>query len=138
MTAGTTGETAREAIRVLLVEDAPIDAELVLRQMKRHGLVVESKRVSNEADFRAALLAFAPDLVLSDYAMPQFSGSRALEVRRELAPHVPFVFVSGSVRPQDAITARAEGAADFVMKDDLSRLGPAIDQLLAEARLRRP
>ena len=118
-------------IKVLLVEDTSIDAELVLRQLRRHGFSFESKRVSTEPDFLQLLKDFDPDVILSDYSLPLFSGLRALELTRQLAVDIPFIFVSGSIRPQDAASAYKDGAVDFVIKDDLMRLGLAIENALS-------
>ena len=134
MTNGQISSGPSAPIRVLLVEDTPIDAELVLRQLKRHGFTFQSKRVSTESEFLQALMGFDPDVILSDYSMPRFSGLRALELTRQLAADIPFIFVSGSVRPQDATTAFKDGAVDFVTKDDLMRLGPAIQNALVGSR----
>lgn len=134
MTESQTSGASSGLIRVLLVEDTLVDAELVLRQLKRHGLAFESRRVSTESDFRKALRAFDPDIILSDYSMPLFDGLRALELTRELAADIPFIFVSGSVRPQDASAAFKDGAVDFLIKDDLARLGPAIEKALSGSR----
>ncbi|MDB5808408.1 MAG: hypothetical protein JWN94_530 [Betaproteobacteria bacterium] len=118
------------ALRLLHVEDSPIDAELILRQLKRQGLRIESRRVYTEKSFREGLAVFVPDIVLSDYSMPEFDGLSALGIMREIAPHTPFIFVSGSIRPDDAARAFKQGAADFLTKEDLGRLRPAIEKAL--------
>src|SRR5688572_20418096 len=92
-------------LRVLQVEDAALDAELVLRELKRSKLSFESRRVWTEATFVEALSTFTPDIILSDHSMLGFDGLRALEITRKLAPGIPFIFVSGSIRPEDAINA---------------------------------
>ena len=121
-------------IRVLHVEDTPIDAELIMRQLKRYGLRFESRRVCTEESFREALTAFVPDIILSAYSMPDFDGLRALGILRDTAPGTPFIFVSGSIRPADAAEALKNGAFDFLVKDDLARLGPAIEKALNRSR----
>jgi CheY-like chemotaxis protein len=74
------------------------------------------------------MTSFVPDVILSDYSMPAFDGLRALEMARQLAPATPFIFVSGSIRPQDAADALKNGAFDYLLKDDLTRLGPAVEE----------
>jgi CheY-like chemotaxis protein len=118
-------KTFRQAdhpLRVLQVEDAATDAELILRELKRHKLSFESKRVWTEADFIAALSTFVPDIILSDNSMPRFDGLQALKISRELAPGTPFIFVSGSIRPEDAEIALKSGALAYLVKDDVTRL----------------
>lgn len=123
-----------KVLRVLQVEDVETDAELILHHLKRCGLALESSRVWTEADFLAALATFVPDLILSDYSMPAFDGLRALGLVRDLAPGTPFIFVSGSIRPQDATDALKNGAFDYLLKDDLTRLGPAVEKALSGVR----
>ena len=121
------GKPAR-VLRVLQVEDVETDAELIIHHLKRYGLALESRRVWTEAGFLEAVTSFAPDVILSDYSMPAFDGLRALAMLRELAPGTPFIFVSGSIRPQDAADALKNGAFDYLLKDDLTRLGPAVEK----------
>ena len=128
------GKPAR-VLRVLQVEDVETDAELIIHHLKRYGLSLESRRVWTEADFLEAVTSFVPDVILSDYSMPAFDGLRALAMVRELAPGTPFIFVSGSIRPQDAIDALKNGAFDYLLKDDLTRLGPAVEKA---CQLNRP
>ena len=127
-------DSPARAIKVLHVEDSEIDAELIARQLKRHGLVFACERVSTEAAFRQALALFVPDIILSDYSMPEFDGPRALELARELAGATPFIFMSGSNRLDDVEAMLSKGAADFIVKDDLTRLGPAIEKALRRSR----
>ena len=117
---------ATAGVKILHVEDLDSDAELVRRQLKRYGLAVTTIRVWTEHDFLAALRTFAPDVILSDFAMPTFDGLRALQLARERAPEIPFIFVSGSIEPELAQNARTQGAFDFLIKDDLTRLGPTV------------
>jgi CheY-like chemotaxis protein len=127
------GKSAK-VLKVLQVEDVETDAELILHHLKRYGLSLESARVWTEADFLDALTTFVPDIILSDYSMPVFDGLRALGFARELAPGTPFIFVSGSIRPDDATNALKNGAFDYLVKDDLTRLGPAVEKALSGAR----
>lgn len=124
-----------DPIKVLLVEDEPNDAELVLRTLRRGGLACEGLRVDTEADFRRELDTFAPDIVLSDFSMPLFDGMEALAVAHRSHPHIPFIFVSGTIGEEYAIQALKNGATDYVLKHDLARLRPAVDRALQDAEI---
>ncbi|HVZ73800.1 MAG TPA: response regulator [Polyangia bacterium] len=122
---------ANKALRVLLVDDSPEDAELVVQTLKRAGRVVEFARVDNVADMKQAL-ARTWDVVISDWAMPSFSGEDALALVKALGVDVPFIIMSGTVTEETAVRAMRAGARDCVLKDKLARLLPAIDRELAE------
>ncbi len=126
-----------EPIRVVMVEDNPTDVELVLRQLRRDGLEVVNAVACDEHDFRLALTEFSPHLILSDFSLPQFDGLSALRIARDLAPHVPFIFVSGTIGEERAISALKNGAFDYVLKDNLRRLVPAIRGALKAAETTR-
>jgi PAS domain S-box-containing protein len=122
-------------LRVLLVEDSTSDTQLILRQLERDGLTVECRRVDNEADFRAAL-SWTPDLILSDYSLPNFNGLRALQITKQQGLDIPFILVSGAVGEDVIVNVIKQGADDYVMKDRLTRLGSAIHNALEQKRLR--
>lgn len=122
--------------RLLLVEDVPTDAELQLRALQGGGLLIEHRRVDTEAAFRSALAEFDPDVIISDYAMPQFSGMEALAIARELCPDTPFIFVSGTMGEDYAIGALKNGASDYVVKQNLRRLPAAVERALADVAQR--
>jgi diguanylate cyclase (GGDEF)-like protein/PAS domain S-box-containing protein len=124
-------------IRVLFAEDMPSEAELELRELKRAGMRVTHHVVDSEESFRHALRGFAPDVILSDFSMPQFDGLAALAIAHEQAPEVPFIFVSGTIGEEYAIRALKNGATDYVLKTNLLRLPPAVERALAEAKERR-
>ena len=124
------GFTAAAPLRVLLLEDLPTDVELLVRELNRGGLRVEHRVVETEAAFRVALREFQPDLVLSDFFMPHFDGMWALELSRELAPHVPFIFVSRTINEEYPIRALRKGAADYVLKNNLVRLPVVVERAL--------
>ena len=84
-------------IKLLLVEDNAVDAELEIRELKRAGLRVEHRLVDTESGLRRELSDFAPELILSDFSMPRFDGMSALAVAKQLEPDVPFIFVSGTL-----------------------------------------
>lgn len=122
-------------LRVLLVEDQPADAELLILVLKKEGREVEVRCVASETEFRQAL-DDAPDVVLADYHIPGFGGMHALGILRELPMDTPFILVSGTITEQQAIEALRAGADDFLLKDRLGRLGSAIDAALERRRLR--
>jgi diguanylate cyclase (GGDEF)-like protein/PAS domain S-box-containing protein len=123
------------AIRTLQLEDNPIDAELVLRRLSTDGLDVLSRVVADELGFRHALADFAPQIILSDFSLRGFDGMSALEIARETAPATPFIFVSGTIGEERAIEALKRGATDYVLKDNLRRLVPAIKSALRQAEI---
>src|SRR6266446_6071945 len=120
-------------IRVLLNEDVVDDAELELRELKRAGLRVAHRIVDTEKAFTEALRGFVPDVILSDFSMPQFDGMLALALARELSPDTPFIFVSGTIGEEYAIRALQNGATDYVLKTNLMRLPAAVERALHEA-----
>ena len=124
-------------LKVLLVEDAALDAELMLREITRAGVACKSLLVATEAGFRAALKNFVPDVVLSDFSMPGFDGVTVLEIALREAPEVPFLFVSGTIGEERAIESLKRGAADYVLKTNLARLPLAIKRALDQASERR-
>ena len=124
-------------LRVLLVEDNGSDAEMVTRALRGLDATLHVQRVDSEAQLRAALSSFDPHIVLSDYSMPGFSGQDALTVVRSVAPDLPFIFVSGTIGEEVAIEALQRGAVDYVLKDNLRRLPPAIERALRVARERQ-
>jgi diguanylate cyclase (GGDEF)-like protein/PAS domain S-box-containing protein len=121
-------------LKILLVEDEAHDAELVLRVLERAGIECSSARVDTEAAFRRALDEFVPDVVLSDFSMPLFDGMSALAISHATQPHLPFIFVSGTIGEEHAISALKHGATDYVLKGDLARLVPAIERALDDVR----
>ncbi len=129
--------TGRATLHVLLIEDSESDAELTKWRLKSAGYVCEVRCVVTEADMRRELAAQKPDLILSDFSLPQFDGMTALAIARAEVPDVPFIFLSGTIGEERAIEALKCGAIDYVLKSNPMRLGPAIKRALAEAELRR-
>src|SRR5687768_16162052 len=119
-------------LRILLVEDVEIDAELEVRELKRAGMRLAHQRVETEGAFREAIDAFKPHLIISDFSMPQFDGMWALSLARELCPDVPFIFVSGTIGEEYAIRALKNGATDYVLKTNLVRLPSAVERALRD------
>lgn len=124
-------------IRVLIVEDSEDDSELVVRELKRGGYDVKCKRVETAAALEAACEMQEWDLVISDFSMPIFSGMEALALMREKRTDVPFIFVSGTMGEETAVTAMRNGAQDYLVKGNLTRLVPAVQRELREAEVRR-
>ena len=120
------------AIRVLQLEDNIVDAELIRRHLDKAGLNVTYCLAETEIEFRRELVDFAPDVVLSDFSLRGFDGLSALEIARVLAPITPFIFVSGTIGEERAIEALKRGATDYVLKDNLRRLVPAIQNALRQ------
>src|SRR5437867_8392128 len=126
-----------EPLRILVAEDSETDAELVQRELKRGGLDFQSRRVQTESDFRRELDEFQPHLVISDFSMPQFNGREALAIARESRADIPFIFISGTIGENVAVDMMKAGADDYVMKNNLARLLPALERELREAEVRR-
>jgi signal transduction histidine kinase len=124
------------SIRVLLVEDNPADAELVLYALHSAGFEPDWHRVDTEPEYLARL-DNGLDIVLSDFSMPQFSGLRALELLIARGLDVPFISISGTMGEEAAVEVMRRGATDYLLKDRLGRLGPAVQQALDQARLRK-
>lgn len=124
-------------LRVLLVDDSAADVALNVRAMNDLGRPIVTENVCTEAALREALLRFKPDIILSDFSMPGFSGQEALAVAREMTPDIPFIYVSGTIGEELAIEAMQRGASDYVLKDNLRRLQPAIERALLAAEQRR-
>jgi signal transduction histidine kinase/FixJ family two-component response regulator len=123
-------------LRVLLAEDSVTDAELVVRELRRAGFAPEWVRVDTEAAFLEQLLSEF-DIILSDYDMPQFSGLRALELFQEKGLEIPFIIISGTIGEEIAVQVMQLGASDYLLKDRLARLGPAVTNALEQTRERR-
>lgn len=122
-------------IRVLFVEDVPEEVELAVHQLQRKGIGCVHQRVETEHQLREALRDFRPDLVLSDHRLPQFDGQSALRIARDVAPDIPFIFLSGTIGEERAIEALLHGAADYVLKDNINRLVPAVRRALERAAI---
>ena len=123
-------------LRALIVEDSESDAFLVLRELERAGYEVTHQRVYTAKAMRAAVEGPAWDIVISDHNMPGFDALAALELRRQYAPDLPFIIVSGMIGEEAAVVAMRSGAADYVMKGSLARLVPAVQRVLGDAKVR--
>ncbi len=123
-------------LRILILEDRSIDAALLLDELRQQGIDPEWVRVDTEEEFLAQL---SPewDLILADYSMPKFDGMRALKLLKESGLDIPFIVVSGKISEEVAVNCMKEGAADYLLKDRLARLGPAVSNALEENKLQR-
>jgi PAS domain S-box-containing protein len=124
-------------VRVLLVEDSPDDAELLLRELRRRGYEPSHRRIDSAQALVEALDSQEWDVILCDYTMRGFTGTQALSLVRSRGLDVPFIFVSGTIGEETAVAAMKAGAHDYVVKDNLTRLVPAIERELREAEVRR-
>ena len=126
-----------DRIRILHVEDNPVDAELVSRELRQASIHFQALRVETFADYRRELEMFRPQVILCDYSMPKFDGLEALKIARQSFPYIPFIFVSGTLGEESAILALKNGAKDYVLKGNLRRLPSAVERALQETEERR-
>ncbi|WP_217913477.1 putative bifunctional diguanylate cyclase/phosphodiesterase [Miltoncostaea marina] len=120
------------ALRLLIIEDDADDAFLLERHLAREGFDVRSRRVDSAPGLREALAEGGWDVVVSDHSMPRFSAMDALEQIKGAGIDVPFIIVSGTIGEERAVAAMKAGASDYIVKDHLSRLAPAIERELRE------
>ena len=125
------------SVRILLLEDSDLDAELILEQLRRAALDFTLNRVTDRKSFAEALTRGGHDLILSDFILQGFNGSDALKLARETAPETPFIFISGVLGEEFAIESLKDGATDYVLKSRMNRLSTAVARALAEARERK-
>jgi CheY-like chemotaxis protein len=116
---------------LLFVDDSTLDVELAVRASRRDGLGFAWRQVCTENELIAVLQAGWPSVVLCDFTMPLLDGRQALKICRKLAPAVPFIFLSGTMRAEWADEAKRLGAVECVNKDDMFRVGAAIRSALA-------
>jgi len=121
-------------LKILLAEDSQNDAELIIAQLRHDGFDPVCHRVETEADFLAQLET-GPDIVLSDYAMPEFSGLRAAQLTRQSGKNIPFILISGTMGEDVAVEAMKFGATDYLLKDRIARLGSAVERALEQKKL---
>jgi two-component system cell cycle sensor histidine kinase/response regulator CckA len=122
----------KSPLHVLYLEDDPNDAALVLSTLKTEGIVCEAKRVETREDFIAAIEHGGFDIIFSDFALPTFDGIAALEITQKQCPDVPFILVSGTLGEDLAIESLKSGATDYVLKQRLSRLTPAVRRAMRD------
>jgi PAS domain S-box-containing protein len=127
-------DARRGAVEILLLEDSDVDAELLAGHLAKAGMDTHITRAADRRGFVAALEGGVFDILLADYALPDFDGLSALDLARRACPDTPFIFVSGVVGEEFATSALKLGAADYVVKRNLSRLAAAIERALSDAR----
>jgi signal transduction histidine kinase len=125
-----------KSLRILYLEDDPRDAELVQETLASDGVECQVTRVETEADFIASLEEGGFDLILADYILPSFDGLSALKIAQQKWPHLPLIFVSGTLGEEVAIEALKIGATDYVFKTRLARIVPSVQRALREAEER--
>jgi len=123
-------------LHILHLEDDPTDAALVQSTLKAGGITCATTRVQNRADFVAALERDGIDLILSDFSLPAFDGFASLKIARARCPDIPFILVSGTLGEELAIDSLKRGATDYVLKERLSRLVPAVHRAMQEVKER--
>ena len=130
-------DEAAAPVRVLVVDDRAVDAELAEREVKRALSHCTFARVDTADSYLAALASFRPDLILSDYAMPAFDGLAAVRLAREHAPLTPVIIVTAAINEDTAVECMKAGAVDYVIKEHIKRLGQAVVQALEQKQVRQ-
>lgn len=115
------------SFKILILEDNADDAGLIVRELKKAGIAFEYRHVDNKSTFIESFIEYKPDMVLSDYGIPGYSGMSALEWVRERNTEIPFVIVTGSINEETAVECMKSGADDYVLKERLVRLIPAVN-----------
>jgi len=123
-------------LRILILDDVHTDAELMAFELSEAGIVFDPIYVSDKASFVKALADNLPDIILSDYSLPHFDGYSAMKIARNKYPDLPFIFVSGALGEELAIDLLKKGATDYVLKDRMSRLAPAVTRAIQEVEER--
>ncbi|HXM17844.1 MAG TPA: GGDEF domain-containing response regulator [Candidatus Tumulicola sp.] len=124
-------------IKILIIDDSPIDAELATMEFRRAGVATECVIAADKAELTAALTTFAPDVILCDVSFPGFDGFTAQRIVRKAYPKTPLIFVSGTISEDRAVTALQSGAVDYVLKSNLTRLASAVQRAVRDARERK-
>ena len=132
-----TSASSPEDVQILLLEDVPADADLLRQALRKSGIHSAIRLVDRREEFVKALEDCRPDIILADHALPAFRNDEALALAKGRYPDVPFIFVSGAIGEERAVEAMRGGATDYVLKDHLVRLGPAVIRALEECRQRR-
>ncbi len=120
----------KKLLRILILEDVPSDAKLIQLELRKTNKEFESRVIQDEKNFLKELQIFQPDLILSDYSMPQFTGLDALEIAKKKCPEIPFIIVTGSLNEETAVKCIRWGAWDYVLKENLVHLGHAVKNVI--------
>jgi PAS domain S-box-containing protein len=126
-------DTYGRPLRILILEDVPADVEIAERKLREKGVEFTSLIVETEDAYRDALEKYRPDIVLADYTLPSFDGLSALRILRAKSSALPFIFVTGTIGEEFAMEAARAGASDYVHKDRIARLVPALRRALRDA-----
>lgn len=129
--------STKPLVRILHLEDNPLDRDLVAKALAEEGLPCEFVYASSRAEFEQALQQGVYDVILSDFTLPSYSGMAALVTTRELRPEVPFLLVSGTIGVERAVASLKSGATDYVLKDRLDQLPTAVRRAIGEVELKR-
>ena len=124
-------------MHILLLEDNLRDRQLLEKTLINEGLVCQITHAKSKEEFQAALEQTEYDLIISDFTLPAYSGIAALTASRELQPDTPFIFVAGTIGEEQVVESLKSGATDYVLKNRLNRLGPAVRRALREAQERK-
>jgi PAS domain S-box-containing protein/putative nucleotidyltransferase with HDIG domain len=124
-------------IRILFLEDSPVDAELSEKILRKSDIIFQSDRVETRDSFTESLESFKPDLILADFKLQGFTGREALKIVNEKTSDIPFIVVTGAIGEELAVDLIKDGATDYVFKDRLARLPTAVLHALEETRLKR-
>jgi len=124
-----------DVLHILIVDDSPADAELLVEVLRSANYVFEWKRVETEPDFLKEIDK-RPDIVLSDFSMPTFNGLRAAELMQQSGFDIPFILLSGTMGEELAVEAMKHGAADYLLKNRIGRLGSAVQRALDQKKIR--
>ncbi|MCD4782954.1 MAG: response regulator [Candidatus Eremiobacteraeota bacterium] len=122
-------------LRIIILEDLDLDAELMKIKLKREGLQFTSITVDSKENFQKALEEFSPDIILVDYKLPNYNGMEAMQFSLERYPDLPVIIVTGSINEETAVNCMKEGATDYVLKDSLSRLAYAVEGAIKKKRI---
>ncbi|HNP16829.1 MAG TPA: PAS domain S-box protein [Fulvivirga sp.] len=129
----TETKTNSKKLKILVAEDSVDDYELIINKIKKDGFEIESARVETSEEFTLALAEKNWDIILSDNSLPKFDATQALGITRRVLPYIPFIIVSGTIGEDIAVNAMKAGANDYILKDNLSRLVPAINRELRDS-----
>lgn len=123
----------KQIIKILHLEDNPFDVEMAERELRKGKLAFDKVVVDNEDDFVKALQEFAPDIILSDHSLPSFDSIAAMELVKQISPHVPVILVTATVSEEFAVNILKQGAADYILKTNLQRLPAAVEAVTEKA-----
>jgi DNA-binding NtrC family response regulator len=121
-----------QTIRILILEDSPTDAELIIRALEDEDFIVDAKIVDEEHGFRDGISEFRPEIILSDYSLPTITGLEALAIATQECPNIPFVFITGTIGEEIAAETILNGAAGLILKSHLSKLPPIVTNIIKD------